>query len=252
MKNLIDTVKEILTQFKIKIIKVIVYAICIYLYLIIFIFIGGIHPLLWLLFIAINILVLYMNGTFIKMKIKSKIQKENGKVKFVAKISLSKGTDNSDLTEFNTQNFDKTMLGYKKYLLFLTTSSLIIVGYNSFKDKVEQTYQKDFDLKKIDEILIGYNKHNWTEKGYEKQRNYKKVWTDTGRSYVEETEENVPYEVAHQDDVLTYSQINFKNTLVNSVLYGFTNGKQSVNLANKLIKVCNKLNIKCQTILDEE
>ena len=121
-----------------------------------------------------------------------------------------------------------------------------------FKDKVNNAYIKDFKLNEIDEILIGYQEKQWTEKNYKTETKKKKIYTETGRIYTETTEERVPYETEHQTDINTYSQINFKNTIVNSVLFGFINWKHSTDLVNKLIKKCNKLGIECKTILDEE
>lgn len=233
--------------------KIVRYIVYFYLYLLIFCLIGAYNWLLLFPFIALNILILYMNGTILKFMLKNKVKKEFGKVKFLEKISLFKSTyGNNELITFNEKNFDKKMLDYKKNYLILTESSIIIIGYNSFKDKVNDIYIKDFEFNKIDEILIGYQEKQWTEKNYKTETKKKKIYTETGRMYTEITEEKVPYETEHQKDINTYSQINFKNTIVNSVLFSFINWKYSTDLANKLIKICNKLNIKCETVLDKE
>lgn len=180
--------------------------------------------------------------------VKKELQKEFGKVKFVENINLFKNNINQDIKQFNLQYFDKTMLEYKKHFLFLTDKAIIIVGYNSFKDKVDKMYKKVFELNKVKELALSYKTAKWTEKHYETQTNYKKVRSvDTGRSYVEEIEERVPYDVEREQDIFINIEIDFQNTLVQALLLGFPSRRKSIIASNKLIKVCSKLNINCQT-----
>ncbi len=184
--------------------------------------------------------------------VKNKIQKEIGKVKFSEKITLSKSKYGGNLEPFNLEHFDKKMLEYKKHFLFITENSIIVIGYNSFKDKIDNMYQKKFDLNNVEKILLGYKTKKWTERGYDKQTNYKKVTNvDTGRTYTEEIKEDVPYEVERQKDIFTYGEILFKNIDVQSMIFSFISTSKSLDLVNKIIKLCAKLNINCQTIQEE-
>lgn len=177
------------------------------------------------------------------MIMKSKLKKEHGKVMFVEKVDLFKTRSGASLKENNLELFDKTILEYKKHYMCLTKNELVFVGFSHISTAKEgaKTYKKVYKLTNIEKVHLTYKTSNYTTTGYKTQTSYRKVTTESGKSYTDKVEEEVPYEVQNSIDIFLYGYIDIKSSIC--AFFHFTNWRKSLAIVNKFIKVCSKLNI---------
>lgn len=175
------------------------------------------------------------------------MQKEFGKVVFVEKVDLFKSRTGADLKTNNLELFDKTILDYKKHMMCLTKNELVFVGYSpiSTNSEISKTYQKTYKISDIEKVNLAYKTSNYTTTEYKTQTSYRKITTESGKSYTDKIEEEIPVEVQNSIDVFLYGYIDIKNSIC--AFFHFTNWRKSLAIVNKFIKVCQKLNISVET-----
>lgn len=189
------------------------------------------------------------NGILLKLSKKRQIKKEVGKVIFCTDVNLSWTNDGRDLTPSNTEHFDKTFLLYKKHLMFLTEKGIVLYGYSPItKSKnigIEKTYQKVYAIDNINAMYIMYRTDEVNYTAYKTETTQRTVRNEYGRTYREEVTEQKPYETTGTVDSFVCILIDFKNLVIDTAFLGLKNKKKEVKIANKIIKVCNKINIPC-------
>lgn len=189
------------------------------------------------------------------MLIKNKVKKEYGKVMFAEKIKLSKTHNNIDLEEINAKDFDKNLLNYKKHFLCITRSHIVFLASDpkvKNNNNIQKDYKKDYKIENIGDVEIFYDVRTFTTTQIETKTSYRKITDQYGHSHTEEIKEDVPVERTNTAYNILYGIIYFKNTLVKQVCFDFSQTNKNYYLAQKVIKICTKLNIPAKLLEAKE